>query len=938
MPLTRTGGLVSGAVVPGISLALTGPYLTCPSLVYARLGREIYLIPSRPGSLTSTMRHGRLLVAAAAILAELGRVDAYWRMSCGIIQVGRVDPIISPGTVSGHVHKIAGGSSITINSTYESLQESDCTSCTIQADKSAYWTPALYFLHADGTYEAVPNTGMTVYYLGRGTDAYGNATATPFPPGLQMLSGDNTARTQDLTTMTWGNSTYPARLVSEAVSMVCINYEDETGSQTVNMTNMNCPDGFRAQIQMQTCWDGVNLYLSDQSHVAHLSQIDNGVCPPSHPVLLPHLFYEVFYTVTSFEDVNGTFVFANGDETGFGFHGDFLNGWDIPTLTQAIDECLVGNVDGVVADCAVFDATNDANSPSDCPQQSPIFPCEPVSGIISKLPGCITPTGYGAVVTLADIECSGGNTATCNATASHPPEAWTGDSAYSPLGCYTEASSGRALTAKSYISAANMTALTCEAYCYGYKYFGIEYSEECYCGDSISTGSVLTDSSQCDMDCTGDEWQICGGSDRLNMYEMNASVYTAAFVPNVYPGDSLFESLGCYTEATGGRALRSKSYTSSTNMTAQNCEKYCAAYDYFGVEWSQECYCGNKLNTGSVNASASQCEYLCTGDDLQYCGGSSHLNIFRRIASSSSSSTSTTTKHTTSSTAGATATSKATPVATTSRRSSTLAYSRYYGNFSTSTSWSAASATATTPAFSTKYAEPLELGSWSDGLWEYQGCFTEATSSRALSSAYLYGTSTSNTMDLDVCANYCFNAGYTMFGVEYAEQCFCGDSLNAGSAWATDQDDCSMACAANASQYCGGGDRLNVYALAPGSGVNAATGFSTKYAEPAQVAGGWTYTGCYNDSVADRALSSATLYGSTSTINMTVEVCVAYCNQKGYTVAGVEYGQQCYCGDELGAGSVFLSNQNGCDMVCAGNSSEYCGGSNRLNVFVLESS
>lgn len=186
-----------------------------------------------------------------------------------------------------------------------------------------------------------------------------------------MLSGDNNARILDSTTMTWGNSSHPPRLVSERTSFVCINYDDEP-PQTTNITRLDCPDGFRAQIQMQSCWDGVNLYLSDQSHVAYLSQLDNGICPPTHPILLPHLFYEVFYSITSFEGGDGKFVFANGDETGYGFHGDFINGWDIPTLTAAIDECLIGNEYGVIEDCSVFDASNTESYEKLCPERSPI--------------------------------------------------------------------------------------------------------------------------------------------------------------------------------------------------------------------------------------------------------------------------------------------------------------------------------------------------------------------------------------------------------------------------------------------------------------------------------------------------------------------------------------------------------------------------------------
>ncbi|OIW32843.1 WSC-domain-containing protein, partial [Coniochaeta ligniaria NRRL 30616] len=799
-------------------------------------------------------------------------------VSCGIIQVGRVDPVISYGAVSNHVHKIAGASNIGLSSTYASLQQSECTSCTIQADKSAYWSPALYYQHADGTYEEVPNSGMAVYYLGRGADPHGNKTANPFPPGLKMLSGSNSARTQDLTTKTWGNSSYPSRLLSEAVSMVCINYTPGAGSQTVNMTNMNCPDGFRAQIQMQTCWDGKNLYLPDQSHMAHLSQIDNGICPPTHPVLLPHLFYEMYYTVTSFVGGDGQFVFANGDTTGFGFHGDFINGWDIPTLTQAIDQCLIKNVNGVVEDCPAFNASNNPNSPQICPERSPIFPCEPVKGRISKLPGCITPVGYGQVVTSADITCPGGNVAACNATTANPPLPWTGDATYTSLGCYTEATSGRALTGNSTSNSTNMTASVCKAFCYGYKYFGVEYGQECYCGNTINAGAVLTNSSRCNMNCASNQWELCGGRSALNMFQMNATLYKAPAVPTVWAGDSLFSSIGCYTEATSGRALSAKSYTDSKNMTAQSCEAYCGtAYAYFGVEWSQECYCGNQLNAGSVPVSASNCTKICTGDKLQYCGGSSRLNVFKRLA---------------------------TPVSSATTAKSTSA---------------------------------------SVGLWNYQGCFTEATSGRALSSKQLYGSSSSATgnMNLDTCASFCFDNGYAMFGVEYGQQCYCGNSLNAGSVWATNQDDCSTKCPGNSTQFCGAGKRLNVYSVVPGSGFDPATGFSLKYAEPLNVGnasvGIWNYKGCYTEATTGRALASAKLTGSSSTFGMTIETCVKYCYGKGYAMSGVEYGQQCYCGNSLATTSVWATNQNECSTKCPGNSSQYCGGGSRLNLYALSS-
>lgn len=40
-----------------------------------------------------------------------------------------------------------------------SLLESDCTSCAVTQDKSAYWVPALYFMHTNGSAEVVDEVG-----------------------------------------------------------------------------------------------------------------------------------------------------------------------------------------------------------------------------------------------------------------------------------------------------------------------------------------------------------------------------------------------------------------------------------------------------------------------------------------------------------------------------------------------------------------------------------------------------------------------------------------------------------------------------------------------------------------------------------------------------------------------------------------------------------
>jgi hypothetical protein len=76
-----------------------------------------------------------------------------------------MDPIISPGTASGHVHVVQGGNGFALNMTIDQAEDSTCTSALVKNDKSNYWTPSLYFVNPNGTFTSVPMFYMNVYYL-----------------------------------------------------------------------------------------------------------------------------------------------------------------------------------------------------------------------------------------------------------------------------------------------------------------------------------------------------------------------------------------------------------------------------------------------------------------------------------------------------------------------------------------------------------------------------------------------------------------------------------------------------------------------------------------------------------------------------------------------------------------------------------------------------
>ena len=139
--------------------------------------------------------------------------------------------------------------------------------------------------------------------------------------------------------------------------------------------------------------------------MAYPDGIDSGQCPSSHPIRLVSLFYEVYFSVAPFNDLNdgGRFVLANGDPTGYGLHGDFLNGWDRSVLSRAVEECDADS--GVIEDCGVFrdeGRFNEDDEMNDCAARDPL-PGDVTDNEVQYLPGCVAVTDGPAPATAADV-------------------------------------------------------------------------------------------------------------------------------------------------------------------------------------------------------------------------------------------------------------------------------------------------------------------------------------------------------------------------------------------------------------------------------------------------------------------------------------------------------------------------------------------------------
>jgi hypothetical protein len=163
----------------------------------------------------------------------------------------------------------------------------------------------------------------------------------------------------------------------------------------------------------------------------------------------------------------------------------FMNGWNSTVLVDAIANCLVQKPSGVVESCSSFSTTNNPTAANACTEQSPVYPCEKAHGTLTSLPGC---TNSGGVIT-----CPGGVQPACAANfATIGLVVSPGNNQYSSIGCYTEATTGRALATKSYSDPIWMTVESCLAFCSGFTYAGVEYGQE-VCSLSNYLRSVYTD-------------------------------------------------------------------------------------------------------------------------------------------------------------------------------------------------------------------------------------------------------------------------------------------------------------------------------------------------------------------------------------------------------------------------------------------------------------
>ena len=169
-----------------------------------------------------------------------------------------------------------------------------------------------------------------------------------------------------------------------------------------------------------------------------------------------------------------------------------------------------------------------------------------------------------------------------HATEIHLPSCLSTFQPFLYSGCYQEVDGTHILPYRSDASADTMTVESCVAECKGngYRYAGLVYFGNCYCGQTVIGPSV--DESECSYPCKGNSSEICGGNNIFSVYQDPTFGATDGTVDD-------YSSLGCWSDDSSlGRAVSYRQdQVDGATLTTEGCLAACKAgnFPFAGTEF-----------------------------------------------------------------------------------------------------------------------------------------------------------------------------------------------------------------------------------------------------------------------------------------------------------------------------------------------------------------
>lgn len=297
---------------------------------------QVGLMPAVDISKNMIPATGYLGLKIAPTTSQPGTAGAAFRIICQTSHMGNDDPIIYPNQQgAAHHHTFFGNTSLNYKSNLTSLSTTGSSTCDGgTANNSAYWIPSIVDT-SDNT-PLVPDRSMFYYKTTPGLPIL-NAP----PKGLRMIAGNSRASSEAdagrgrFSCNPGPNSTNPGDKW---------HYTIPTGDYC------NVGDVIQFTIQFPQCWDGKNLDSPNhQDHMRYENYYSG--CPTTHPVAIPQITMNVFYTVkkasrtTTWRLASDNYPF-DGKNAGYSSHADWVNGWDEATMAGIVNNCLNKGLDG----------------------------------------------------------------------------------------------------------------------------------------------------------------------------------------------------------------------------------------------------------------------------------------------------------------------------------------------------------------------------------------------------------------------------------------------------------------------------------------------------------------------------------------------------------------------------------------------------------------
>jgi len=259
-------------------------------------------------------------------------LPAHWMslVNSRALVAARMDPIVTPGNVSPHMHIVTGANNFAADSTYDTLRTAQCTNVPLGTDDlSTYWTPGLYRVFPNGSFGFLNPIKCNIYYS---FQTASGTTMEAFPNNFSMLVGSPSAQNRGCN---GGTPTNPA--CNNAKTWIACGQNDATHKVTMPTTSCS---SIGLHMYFPSCWDGQSFTPANQDqHLVYAT--GTGACPTGFSHKLPELVYDWWFdTSTVTPNSNGpTYILSNGETSGYGLHGDFMNGWNATVLQNIINQC-----------------------------------------------------------------------------------------------------------------------------------------------------------------------------------------------------------------------------------------------------------------------------------------------------------------------------------------------------------------------------------------------------------------------------------------------------------------------------------------------------------------------------------------------------------------------------------------------------------------------